>query len=305
MNDTEQLIKDALGKLAERTPHPGPTLNALRRKHKRQRNNIFLIATAGVAAVAVLVFGGLVASDRYAPPTGGDAAAALVPDAAGGIALEYAPHWLPDGFVEGARGVSGGLSARVWVPSNAPVDAGDGGGPSVSVGSTPDHPDTTGWQEVSVRGLKGHLRVEGQTATVAWKAQDVVLVSVREVGDVRETALRVADSVRADAKLAYQPAFRLNGQPAARVGGTGPADWVARADTPARVQVSPRTPQLGGSRTPVSVRGKQGFVENGDVVVRDGDVWIIATGDLPVDELVAAVNQVELLKADTSWIRKR
>lgn len=304
MNDTEQLIKEALGKQAERTPHPGPTLNALRRKHKRQRNSIFLIATAGMAAV-VLIFAGVIASDRYAPPNSNDAAAVLMPDKSGGVALKYAPHWLPDGFVEGARRISGGHVTRTWVPSDAPENAVDGGGPTVSVGSSANYPDTAGWQDVAVRGLEGHVRVDGQTATVAWKAQDALVVSVRGVGEVRETALRVADAVRADAKLVHQPAFRLNGEPAAEMGGTGPADWVARADTPARVQVSPRTPQLDGSQTPITVRGKQGFLRSGDVVVQDGDVWIIATGDLPVGELVAAVNEVELVQTDTSWVRKK
>lgn len=301
MNDTEQLITEALGKLAERTPHPGPTLNALRRKRKRHRN-VFMIAAAGVAAVAVLIFAGVIASDRYAPPSGNDAAAALVPG--NGNALKYAPHWLPDGFVEGHRSVENGQVVRTWVPTGAAENVVRGSGPSISVAGGSSQLDTTGWEDVTVRGLKGRLRLVGQAATVQWKAQETLVVTVGAMADPRETALRVADSVRADAKTVYQPAFRVNGKQASEMGGNGPADWFAQLNLqPARVKVSPQAPQAGGPRTPVTVRGKQGFLVDDTVAVQDGDVWITVSGGVPVAELVSTADKVELTPSpDTSWL---
>ncbi len=307
MNDTEQLIKEALGKLAERTPHPGPTLNALRRKRKRNRS-VFMIATVGMAAAVVLIFAGVIASDRYSPPNGGDAAAALMPGK-GDVVLKYQPHWLPEGFVEGFRGVDGGSVVRTWVPADAPETAAAGDGPSIRVSSGMSVAETTGFDEVIVRGLKGRIQVieQLQAAEVEWKAQDTLVVSVSGFGDARETALRVADSVRADAKVVYQPAFRLDDKPASEMGGIGPQDWFARMSMhPALIQVSPRTPQFDGTQTPLTVRGKPGFLAHGNVAVQDGNVWIVATGDRPVDELVKAVNEVELVpNLDTSWVRKK
>jgi hypothetical protein len=301
VNDTEQLITEALGKLAERTPHPGPTLNALRRKRKRH-GNVFMIAAVGAAAVAALIFAGVIASDRFAPPSGNDAAAALVPG--NGNALKYAPHWLPDGFVEGHRSVENGQVVRTWVPTGAAENVVRGSGPSISVASGSRQLDTTGWEDVTVRGLKGRLQLVGQVATVEWKAQETLVVTVDSVADLRETALRVADSVRADAKAVYQPVFRVNGKQASEMGGNGPADWFAQINLqPVRVRVSPQAPQVDGTRTPITLRGGQAFVAGDTVAVQDGNVWIVATGSVPVPDLVSIVDKVELLPSpDTSWL---
>ncbi|GLY52752.1 hypothetical protein [Lentzea sp. NBRC 102530] len=311
MNDTEQRIKEALGLLAERTPHPGPTLNALRRKRKRQRNNIFLLATAGVAAVAVLIFAGVIASDRYVPPNPNDAGAALVPAVPG--ALKYQPHWLPEGFVEGGRTVQDGVTTRVWVPEGSPRNAASNGDKSIELASGANHAETGGWQDVSVRGLQGKARVvdlpAGTTAEVRWKAQDALVVSVRGVsGDLRETALRIADSVRADSKDVFQPPFRLAGKPATEFWGAAADEWVADIETErARVEVFSGVVRFQGRETPIAVRGKQGFVEDGGLGVQEGEVGIIVhpVNGTPVEELVEIANQVELLQADTGWIRKR
>lgn len=300
MNDTEQLITEALGKLAERTPHPGPTLNALRRKRKRHRN-VFMIAAVGVAAAAALIFAGVIASDRYAPPNGNDAAAALVPNSAN--ALKYAPHWLPDGFVEGRRSVLNSQVVRTWVPAGGGENVVPGSGPSISVASGSLELDTTGWEDVTVRGLKGRLRLVDHTATVQWKAQETLVVTAIGTADLRETALRVADSVRADSKAVYQPVFRVNGKQASEMRGNGPADWSAQINLePARVKVSPQAPQVDGTRTPVTVRGKEGFLVDDTVAVQDGNLWITVSG-VPVAELVSTADKVELVpSADTSWL---
>ena len=311
MNDTEQLIKDALGQLAERTPHPGPTLNALRRKRKRQRNNLFLIATAGMAAVVVLIFAGVVASDRYTPPNPNDAAAALVPGNATG-ALKYQPHWLPAGFTETLRAAHDGKTTRVWVPSEAPADAPQSDGPNIQLSSGQGYAGRAdGWQDTTVRGLSGRVQMNGGTAIVEWKAQETLVVQVQDVGDPRATALRVADSVRADSNATFQAPFKLKGRQADVFSGSSPGDWRAKISAePIEVTVTSRAPSSFGTQsTPVTVRGKNGIVEGSTVWVQEGGLWISAVSlepGKPVDELVAAVNDVELASnVDTGWIRKK
>ncbi|MCX2950495.1 hypothetical protein [Lentzea sp. NEAU-D7] len=307
MNDTEQLIKEALGQLAERTPHPGPTLNALRRKRKRQRNNIFLIATAGMAAVVVLIFAGVIASDRYTPPNQNNAAAALVgDDQVSRLPLKYSPHWLPEGYGEVYRGLLDG--ERAYVPTGAQGYPFTDGGPLTKLGKSKSKPDTTGWDEVSVRGLKAWVRTEqgqspGLTARLVWEAQDWLSVTVRGTDDVKQTALRVAESVRADSKVVHRPPFVLKGMEATEVWGSSPGDWGAQlAEDPLVVQVSTRSPGLSGG-APVTVRGKQGVQVDGAVAVLDGSVWVTVRGAASPEELVRTANDVELSPSpDTSWI---
>ncbi|SDF93631.1 hypothetical protein SAMN05216553_104263 [Lentzea fradiae] len=315
MNDTEQLIKDALGQLAERTPHPGPTLNALRRKRKQQRSNIFLMATAGVAAVAVLIFAGVVASDRYAPPDANSAAAALMPGTGQTVDIEYTPHWLPDGYVETFRSV-GEETTRVWVPASAKdVDPTlQTGHPRVSLTSLQALPDLSGWLETSVRGLKAWARtVQGQSAgpttELVWQAQDVLRVSVRGQEAGQQTAMSVAESVRSDTKISFLTPFSLDGKPAGDVWGSTPSRWTARWHSEKYVvTVSTSTPaQTSG--TPVSVRGRQGaIVADGSLVVRDSGLWLTVSGDgQSTDDLVDTATRVSLQHMDhpdTEWIGK-
>ncbi|ANZ37937.1 hypothetical protein BBK82_19615 [Lentzea guizhouensis] len=305
MNDTEQLIKEALGKLAERTPHPGPTLNAVRRKRKRHRN-VFLIATAGVAAAAVLIFTGLVASDRYTPPSSTDAAAVLGGDqTTSRLPLKYAPHWLPAGYAEVYRGLLD--SERAYVPAGAQGYPFTDGGPLTRILKSKGKPDTAGWDEVTVRGLRAWVHTfqgqsPGPTAEVVWEAQDWLSVLVRGTADVRQDALRVAESVRADAKIVQEPLFTLDGHEANQVWGSSPGDWGAHLfHDDVSVQVGTRTPGVTGS--PITVRGKQGVTEEGRVAVLDGSVWVTVIGAVPQEKLVDLANKVQLAPSpDTSWI---
>lgn len=311
MNDTEQLIKEALGKLAERTPHPGPTLNALRRKRKKHRN-VFLIAAAGIAAVAVLIFAGTIASDRYQPPNAGDAAAALMADKGKGVAIKYTPHWLPDGFVETFRGVDATSQVRTWSLPGGEGHPYNSGEPMLTLATSPDLPDTGGWEQTSVRGLKAWWRLKegqspGSTAEVVWKAQEVLIVTLRGVNEVKQAALRAADSVRADSKAVHKAPFTVDDKHAQTLYGTSPTAWTAEnQDQGFRIWVSPREPDLSGMTTPVTVRGKQGFSGNGRVLVKDGDLWVMAgssASSVPVEELVKAAEKVQLVPSpDTSWI---
>jgi hypothetical protein len=300
VNDTEQLVKDALGKLAERTPHPGPTLNALRRKRKNHRN-VFMIAAAGVAAVAVLIFAGVIASDRYMPPSPNDAAAALMQGDGKSVPFKYAPHWLPAGFVESLRATNA-APTRVWGPAGATPYS----NPSLVVRVQGGMPDVRGWDLTQVRGLEAWVQVRGDAATVVWKAQDVLDVSVNGVGDAREVALRVAESVRADAKITYVPPFKLEGRYAELVRGTAPDRWHSSLGrNSVSVQVATEKPELPAPNEPLTVRGKQGVRNGNTVAVQDGGLWISATASAWSDELVELVNKVEIVgQPDTGWIGK-
>ncbi|WP_434438880.1 hypothetical protein [Lentzea sp. E54] len=316
MNDTEQLIKDALGKLAERTPHPGPTLNALRRKRKQQRSNIFLIATAGVAAVAVLIFAGAIASDRYTPPSPNDAAAALMPANGGqSVAIKYTPHWLPQGYVETFRSV-GDETTRVWVPEAVKEQdpTQQTGEPRVSLRNLRALPDLAGWVDTSVRGLKAWVRtVQGQspgpTTEVVWQAQDVLSVSVRGETNSQEAALRVADSVRADAKLSYLAPFSLDGRPASDIWGSTLNRWTAQWRSEQFVVTLSTSAPVQTEGTPVTVRGKTGaIVGDGSLVVQDSGLWLTVSGaGQSTDSLLSAATRVSLQHMDhpdTDWIGK-
>ncbi|SDJ84025.1 hypothetical protein SAMN04488074_103341 [Lentzea albidocapillata subsp. violacea] len=301
MNDTEQLIKEALGRLAERTPHPGPTLNALRRKRKRQRNNIFLIATAGMAAVVTLIFAGVIASDRYTPPNANDAAAALVQDNGKSVAFKYAPHWLPSGFVESLRATNVSPT-RVWGPAGATPYS----NPSLVIRALGGMPDTHGWESANVRGLEAWVQVRGDAATVVWKAQDVLEVTMSGASDAREVALRVAESVRADAKITHEPPFKLEGRYAELVRGTAPDRWHSSLGRNSiSVQVATDRPELPAPNEALTVRGKQGVRNGNTVAVQDGGLWISATSSAWSDELIELVNKVEIAGGpDTGWIGK-
>ncbi|RAS69129.1 hypothetical protein C8D87_1021207 [Lentzea atacamensis] len=313
MNDTEQLIKEALGKVAERTPHPGPTLNALRRKRKRHHRNVFLIATAGMAAVAVLIFAGVIASDKYTPPRGNDAAAVLMSGNGQNVALKYVPHWLPDGFVETFRAADNDGTTRVWMLSDATANPLSGDGPRVQLSSGTNHADgPDGWQDATVRGLKARVKEFAGQAVVEWKAQVTLVVRVSGLDGLRETALRVADSVRADSNAVYQAPFKVKDKHANAFHGTSPDDWTAQlSPAPVDVTVFSRAPDLSGKQTaPVTVRGKQGvLLEGREVLVQEGGLWIAAMSTeqgKTVDDLVATVNDVEIAPdLDTGWIRKK
>ncbi|MFD5830257.1 hypothetical protein [Lentzea sp. NPDC060358] len=314
MNDTEQLIKDALGKLAERTPHPGPTLNALRRKRKQQRSNIFLIATAGVAAVAVLIFAGIIASDRYTPPATDNAAAALMP-AGQGVEIRYTPHWMPAGYVETFRSV-GDETTRVWVaaadrekdPTQQTGDA------RVSLRNLKALPDLSGWLETTVRGLKGWVRTgqgqsPGATTEVVWQAQDVLSVSVRGQADGQATAMRIADSVRSDARARYLAPFSLDGRPASDIWGSALNRWTSQWRSEQFVVTLSTTAPAKTGGTPVAVRGKQGaLVGHGQLVVQDSGLWLTVAGESESTEaLVSTANRVSVQHMDhpdTDWIGK-
>ncbi|GLZ29899.1 hypothetical protein Lesp02_20890 [Lentzea sp. NBRC 105346] len=308
MNDTEQLISDALKRQAERAPHPGPTLARLRRPaRRRSRSSLFLMVGTAVAAAAVLFTAGVIVGRGPSPD---DGAAALLPTTAPAQThLKYSPGWLPDGFVEVYRSAGPEGIVRAWTsqPSaNQPFATGQ---PMVSLsldGGSPAGYET--WEQVQLPGATGYVQVadgqSGKAATVVWKALDLLTVTVRGFADVKATALQFAGSVKPDEKSAVKSALEYHGMSLPRVWGASPSKWTSEIRVePFTAQVSTEKPDLTGGR-PVEVRGKQGtYVPGRFVAVFDHDVWVVVLGDLDEGQLVKIAGDLKVdAKPDFSWI---
>ncbi|TWP53241.1 hypothetical protein FKR81_04530 [Lentzea tibetensis] len=309
MNDTEQLIKEALNRQADRAPHPGPTLSALRRPaRRRSRSSLFLTVGTAVAAAAVLFAAGVLVGKGPSPDNG---AAALLPTTTPSASthVKFSPGWLPDGFVEVYRSAGPDGIVRVWTtePSADPPFATAKPMVSLSVDGNPEGFET--WEQVALaNGATGYVQVtQGQTgpgATIVWRAPDVLRVTVRGVPDVRATAVQIAGAVQPDDKSVVRSAVEYQGLSLPRVWGASPSRWTSeiRVD-PFTAQVSTDPPDLTGGK-PVDVRGKQGtYVPGKYVAVLDRGVWLTVTGQLTEGQLVKIANDIKIdPKPGYDWI---
>ncbi|MEO6089822.1 MAG: hypothetical protein ABIQ18_42610, partial [Umezawaea sp.] len=92
--NTDDLIREALFKQADRAPAPGPTLAALRRPQRRRRAPLFIavaVTAAVLAAIALTVTRPVVETAPPATSTTAPAPSAPSLDAR----LRYRPDWLP------------------------------------------------------------------------------------------------------------------------------------------------------------------------------------------------------------------
>lgn len=327
MNDTEQLIKEALNRQADRAPHPGPTLSALRRPaRKRSRSSIFLtVGVAAAAAAAVFAAGVLVG--RGPSPNDGAAALLPTPGPQASAPLKYGPKWVPEGFVEVARSTSGPARfSRVWTKDGQSLDNSEYEPvPIVTVGSRDRLPiGYEEWEKVPVGEASGYVHVGeiqktlGSLATVIVTRADFVteaeplVVTVRSVPNARDLALQVARSVELDRNATVRSAVELNGVAQPSVEGSSPTRWTSEIEvSPFTVRLSTEQPDLTGG-VPVTVRGKEGVVVPNtagasDVVVQEGRLWLTVRGsDASQDQLVAAANAAKIDQApDYSWLGGR
>ncbi|GAB3909309.1 hypothetical protein GCM10029964_110660 [Kibdelosporangium lantanae] len=110
-NPTEELIKAAMAKQAERAPHPGPVINALRQPRRRTRRMWpLVIALVGTAAVAVAIAIPALRTVKALEP-------AVPPKLR--IPIAYTIGALPDGFYEFKRtsDLNSTNQGRVWKKS--------------------------------------------------------------------------------------------------------------------------------------------------------------------------------------------
>jgi hypothetical protein len=310
VNDTEQLIKEALNRQADRAPHPGPTLSALRRPaRKRSRSSIFLTIGVAAAAAAVVFTAGVLVGKGPSP---NDGAAALMPTTAADAGqLKFGPKWLPDGFVEVSRTVSKEGFSRTWTKDGQGLENAEWEPvPYVTVGSRTHLPvGYEQWEDVPVRKGRGHVHVGelpklGSLATVIVTESDFVtrseplVVTVRSVPNARDLALQIANSVEPDASAGVLSAVELNGVSQPDVEGRSPTEWTSEITVGGFVvKVSTEQPDLKGG-VPVNVRGKEGTFVPGylpQVVVQEGRLWLAVRGsDASQDQLIAAANAAKI-----------
>ncbi|GAA3579126.1 hypothetical protein GCM10022222_74920 [Amycolatopsis ultiminotia] len=318
-HETEMLLRDSLERLAERAPDGNEVRNALVRARHRRRQRFTL---AAVAAAVVVVTAGVPVVLNVVSDVPAD-----VQPAAGRPVLDYTPDWLPDGFTEQYRSAGPGHAPQVrrWLAGPATVE--------LAAHSTAD-PE---WAQTALRisALKDQVVVHGRVgmvtgetgtaATLTWMPDDghVLTAEVDGMPDARKVAEQVADSVTAEPARIRGEA-RFGPLPAGlrelttTVRGSNPDDGGTALDasSPAapgkvavRVTVGAGAPGLGGS-VPVRVRGLPGAylaasgpAEATVAVHLPSGRWLIASGRVPQEELVAVADGVQLDSApDYGWL---
>jgi hypothetical protein len=236
-NLTEELIKAAMAKQAERAPHPGPIINALQQPHRRPRRVwplvIALLGTAAVAAaIAIPALRTTTALEPAKPPK------LQIP-------IAYTIGAVPEGFYEFKRtsDLNTTSQTRVWKASRS-----DG---MLSLTVVHRGGDDY-WFElltklpflgtpVVVNGVSGYSIGDGGKpdgiAQVAWQPDPntYIEVTMSKVPGQNETVQTVAQSVRPDGKSTVCAVASFGQLPPAYkyvtvvVAGTSPTDasgWI-------------------------------------------------------------------------------
>lgn len=301
MNDTENLIRAALARQAERAPHPGPILHALE-KPRRRRPWLLAIVGALVVAAAVAIPVAVSGNDPQPP-------AVIPPLPSDAIPMRYKPTYLPDGMTEGRRisDNDGNLQTRHW---------GDGKVGAVSLANaTGDQLGMfAGCKDgvvVNVNGRPGRLsQSPGGFWEVSWMATQDTCVQV--TGGNEATALRVARSVQPDGEAVMRPLLRFGWLPPELTRQTFIVAREANGKVTAAVIV-----HSGGNGGPNLMVGlhQKGFVSDtknpkvATVDLKDGRVLRVDFSEAPpmtpeqTQHLVSRIAPVE--GVDLSWLGPR
>jgi hypothetical protein len=249
MNETEELIKAALAKGAERAPHPGQIINALNTPRRRSRPALLAIvgAVVVIAAITVPIAFRTPAANAPAPP-----ATQYTPlPATSVIPMKYKPADIPAGYVEVSRraDLDGGHQNRNWMNGNDRAF-------HISV-HTPRSPQwsavsqSTGNQPVQIGGITGWLSgpSDDTVAELRWLAdKDTAIVVQAYVQGARALATRVARSVVPDGVAFVRPPLSFGRLP----------DRLNRIE----VEVFGGSPAAAGTVLRASVNGSEtGYVQ--------------------------------------------
>ncbi|MGC7093411.1 hypothetical protein ACPZ19_01980 [Amycolatopsis lurida] len=214
---TEELIKAALTKQAERSPHPGPVLHALAGQRRSSRKSLVVGLVAALVAVLALGATALLAPSQPEPPPVGFAERELA-----GVPMRYDLGWVPDGYVETERTYSSGyVQIRTWTSGESMI--------SLFVQTprpvepkqmwTDDILNAPAADKVTVHGRPGAFEQTNDPArvTLDWLPKPDVRLGLlfTSVPDPRAIALRVAESATESADV-LTPQFEL-GLPSDRV----------------------------------------------------------------------------------------
>jgi hypothetical protein len=231
MTDTEELIKAALAKGADRAPHPGQIINALNTPRRRGRPALLAIvgAVVVIAAITIPIAFRTPAVNTPAPP-----ATQYTPaPAPRTILMKYKPTYIPAGFVERSRDadIDGGEQIRNWMNSN-----------DWAFHLMVYTPRSPRWPEMilpgrtpaeigGLPGLPGWIDGSGKLAEVWWQPDKETVIKVQVYGppDAREQAKAIAPSVVPDGVAFIRPPMSFGTLPdklnrvAVEVYGSSPA----------------------------------------------------------------------------------
>ncbi len=308
--NTEDLIREALQRQADRAPAPGRVLASLHRPPRRRR--ALVLVAAAVVGVLIVAGGAFALRQNLAEPP---------PPAAPPFPVGYAPGWLPDGYSEQARNYHpDGSVSRTWMgePLTPELDPSAWAGPWVAMTYWRYRDDLV--PDDVVGGLTGELSVNEENGSTAFTwlpdpaGRAAVSVIVDRMPDDQAVLEQVVRSVRADPVTSPVPLLVGSGWHA--VLGT-PDDW--------RVEVSDGqweglsfTAALGSQRPflkgePTVVRGMRAVVGGYGVAVQLApDRWFSVrpnsdrSGAIPADRLIAIANSARIdLYPDMSWLGRR
>ncbi|MCE7006124.1 hypothetical protein LWC34_25285 [Kibdelosporangium philippinense] len=319
MNETEELIKAALTKHVEGTPHPGPILNALSTRRRRVRPTLIAIIAAAAVAVGIALPIAMQKPEASAPP----AHTPMPVEPSKGIKMRYVLQPLP-GFTERNRAASldGSYQVRTWMKDICPQ--GKHGPECVASLSllmyTAKHPyfaDTPQSQGDSVVIGAGQARVwvdARQTMaklTLRPAGPDTVLhLSLFDpAGDTRRKIIELARTIGVDNTTAVQPALSFGWLPAGFtrtvVGVRGGSPSTAEPG----IQAQPDNARAGDVEARIVPKAVD---EPGSgmlaVTLPDGrQVQIQASGSprIPLDQLRRIAENLAVEPApDLSWVGK-
>jgi hypothetical protein len=307
MTDTEELIKAALAKGAERAPHPGRVINALNSPPRRRIRGA-LIALIGAVVIGAAFTAPIVfrQSAEPMPP----AASELPPPVAETVALKYGVTHVPPGYGEIVReaDIGGGQQHRGWQNGQNLIH--------LSV-YTPRSPR---WQwatlptidQVEIGRAPGWVAVGDDTFTqVTFMPDQDTLVQVQVHGPPRsrEKAIEVANSVRPDGVTTVVPPLSFGTMPprftriAMSIRGSSPATgeaWLtASSDDAMTPEVQARLVAKGSTKL-------HGW--NVTVPTPDGrEIELVYNSDSKLSEqqaLEIAEDMTVGAKPDFSWLGK-
>ncbi|MBN6035770.1 hypothetical protein [Amycolatopsis sp. 195334CR] len=214
---TEELIKAALTKQAERAPHPGPVLHALAGERRSSRKSLVVGLVAALVAVLALGATALMAPSQPEPPPVGFAERELA-----GLPMGYDLGWLPDGYVETDRSTSfNQVATRTWTSGESTISlmVQSRRAPGLRPVWVDDILNAPPDRRTTVRGQPGMFEQTGEDnrEMLSWLPNPDYRVSVMlyAVPEPQGLAQRLADSAEASADV-LTPEFQV-GLPPERV----------------------------------------------------------------------------------------
>lgn len=237
--------------------------------------------------------------------------------------LRYQPSWLPDGAYESGRSFAGqGSLARTWH-----LPGGEGGRQrSATLSSVDQAPLPAEGRTVDINGVTGKLVKDHLMTFVAWIPEPGrrLSVSILATGDVTETVLRIARSVKPDGNAEFEWPLSFEWLPQQMrpsgftISGSNPRD----VDVSATADPSPPSEEqeaiwvdIGSlaelpDGEPVTVRGKQGVFMPGDSsseidVELEPGRWLRVSGPLSKQDLIRLTDSIKVGPLDYPWLGTR